>query len=78
MLKINKAQFGTAVWLNGKPLGEYSGCFSASYFDLADAIRWNAKNELVIRIGAHPGVLPVAYPTGTDFEKTPLDAGNLR
>ena len=69
ILKINKAQFGTAVWLNGKPLGEYSGCFSASYFVLTDPIRWNAKNELLIRIGAHPGVLPVTYPAGTDFEK---------
>lgn len=69
VLKINKAQFGTAVWLNGQPLGQYPGCFSASHFNLADAIRWNDKNELVIRIGAHPGVLPVSYPTGTDFEK---------
>jgi hypothetical protein len=41
-LKINKAQFGTAVWLNGKKLGEYAGCFSASFFDLADAINWRS------------------------------------
>lgn len=69
LLKINKAQFGTAVWLNGKPLGEYAGCFSASYFNLTGAIQWNARNELLIRVGAHPGVLPVSYPAGTDFEK---------
>lgn len=31
MLKINKAQFGTAVWLNGRKLGEYPFCFSASF-----------------------------------------------
>ena len=42
MLKINKAQFGTAVWLNGRKLGEYAGCFSASYFHLEPAVRWNA------------------------------------
>ena len=35
ILKINKAQFGTAVWLNGTKAGEYAGCFSASFFDLA-------------------------------------------
>ena len=69
MLKINKAQFGTAVWLNGKPLGEYPGCFTASYFNLTAAIRWKAENELLVRIGAHPGVLPDTFPTGTDFEK---------
>ncbi len=27
LLKINKAQFGTAVWLNGQKIGEYAGCF---------------------------------------------------
>lgn len=69
MLKINKAQFGTAVWLNDRFLGEYSGCFTAGTFDLTDALRWNAENTLVVRIGAHPAVLPDTYPTGSDFEK---------
>jgi beta-galactosidase len=69
LLKIAKAQFGTAVWLNGQKLGEYSGCFSASYFPLEKAIHWNAENTLVIRIGAHPAVLPDNFPTGSDFEK---------
>ena len=69
LLKINKAQFGTAVWLNDQKLGEYAGCFTASYFKLNDAIRWNAENTLLFRIGAHPAVLPDTYPTGSDFEK---------
>jgi len=69
LLKINKAQFGTAVWLNDQKLGEYPGCFTASYFDLGKAIRWNAENTLLIRIGAHPAVLPDTFPTGSDFEK---------
>ncbi len=69
LLKINKAQFGTAVWLNGRKLGEYAGCFSASYFPLDHAIRWDDENTLVVRIGAHPAVLPDDYPTGSDFEK---------
>lgn len=89
-LRINKAQFGTAVWLNGQRLGspremsdpgttsvepggssqgEYAGCFTASHFHLENAIQWNAENTLVIRIGAHPAVLPDTYPTGSDFEK---------
>ena len=69
LLKINKAQFGTAVWLNDHALGDYAGCFSASYFKLNDAIRWGEENTLLIRIGAHPAVLPDTYPTGSDFEK---------
>ncbi|NLY03104.1 MAG: hypothetical protein GXY83_44200 [Rhodopirellula sp.] len=68
-LRINKAQFGTAVWLNGRKLGEYAGCFTAGCFALEKAIRWNDENTLVIRIGAHPAVLPDNYPTGSDFEK---------
>ncbi len=27
--KVNKAQFGTAVWLNGRKIGEHFGCFTA-------------------------------------------------
>ena len=69
LLKIGKAQFGTAVWLNGQKLGEYPGCFTASFFHLENAIRWNRENTLVVRIGAHPAVLPDTFPTGSDFEK---------
>ena len=69
MLKINKAQFGTAVWLNGRKLGEYPFCFSASFLDLSKDIHWNAENTLIIRIGAHPAVLPDNFPVGSDFEK---------
>jgi beta-galactosidase len=69
LLKINKAQFGTVVWLNGQKVGEHAGCFTAGYFHLEKSIQWGAENTLVVRIGAHPAVLPDTYPTGTDFEK---------
>ena len=69
ILKINKAQFGTAVWLNGRKIGEHLGCFSAGYFDLTGAIDWQGENRLIVRIGAHPAVLPAGFPSGTDFEK---------
>jgi len=69
LLRVNKAQFGTVVWLNGRKVGEYAGCFSAGRFDLGSAIRWGEMNEVVIRIGAHPAVLPDTFPTGSDFEK---------
>jgi hypothetical protein len=68
-LRVNKAQFGTAVFLNGRKVGEYPGCFSAGVFDLTPAMRWRGENVLLVRVGAHPGVLPATYPAGTDFEK---------
>ena len=54
LLKINKAQFGIAVWLNGKKIGEHFPCFTAAFFDLAPNIRWSAPNELLIRVIISP------------------------
>jgi beta-galactosidase len=69
ILKINQAQFGAAVWLNGRKIGEHLGCFSAGYFDVTQAMNWGGENRLIVRIGAHPGALPVWAPAGTDLEK---------
>jgi beta-galactosidase len=69
ILQINKAQFGTAVWVNGELVGEHLPCFTAAYLDVTKALRSSGENELVIRIGAHPGVLPSNVSAGTDFEK---------
>ena len=68
-LIINKAQFGTAVWLNGKKIGEHMGMWTAGHFDLTPAINWTGENRLVVRIGAHPGAVPDWVPVGTDGEK---------
>jgi beta-galactosidase len=57
ILRVNKAQFTTAVWINGKPAGEHSGCFTAGIFDLTKYVSWDEVNDLVVRIGAHPGVV---------------------
>lgn len=69
ILKINKAQFGVQVWLNGTKIGDNYHCFSAGFFDLTKAIRWDGDNTLLLRVGAHPGVLPKEIAAGTDFEK---------
>jgi beta-galactosidase len=68
-VQVNKAQFGMAVWLNGEKLGTEAACFSAGRFPAAHALRWGAENTLLIRIGAHPLVLPSDFPVGSDFEK---------
>src|ERR1017187_251013 len=68
ILRINKAQFGAAVWLNGGKVGEHLPCFSAAVIDVSGKLR-PGENEIVIRVGAHPGVLPASVSAGTDFEK---------
>ena len=62
LLKIGKSQFGTKVWLNGKEVGEHLSCWTAGYFNLTDAMNWSGENQLIVRIGAHPAVLPENIP----------------
>ena len=69
LLRIDKAQFGAVAYLNGVRIGEHDPCFTSATFDVTSTIHWGAENELVIRIGAHPGVLPDNVIGGTDFEK---------
>ncbi|MGD0498493.1 MAG: glycoside hydrolase family 2 TIM barrel-domain containing protein [Bryobacteraceae bacterium] len=75
LLKVNKAQFGMAVWLNGKKIGEHLGCFDPGYFDLTAAMHWDGDNDVIVRIGAHPAVLPETVPAGTDSEKVKWTPG---
>ncbi len=70
LLRINKAQFGTVAFLNGVRIGEHDPCFTSVTFDVTKAIHWSDSNELIIRIGAHPGVLPPDVIAGTDYEKS--------
>jgi hypothetical protein len=74
-LVVNKAQFGTAVWLNGTKIGEHAGCFTAGRFDVSNAMNWSGENRLVIRIGAHPGAMPDWAFWGSDGEKGPWTPG---
>ncbi|MGA2114024.1 MAG: glycoside hydrolase family 2 TIM barrel-domain containing protein [Bryobacteraceae bacterium] len=67
-LRIAKAQFGAVAWVNGKKAGEHLPCFTAAIFDVSDKLR-QGENEIVVRVGAHPGVLPASVSAGTDFEK---------
>jgi hypothetical protein len=75
LLKVSKAQFGTAVWLNGKKIAEHLGCFSSGYFNLTENLDWEGENTLLVRVGAHPAVLPKGVTAGTDFEKTKWTPG---
>jgi beta-galactosidase len=70
MLKLNKACYGTQVYLNGQYVGEHLPCFTPGYFDLKPHLRGSGQeNELIVRLGAHRESLPPGMPTGWDFEK---------
>lgn len=74
LLRFAKAQFGLEVWLNGTSLGEDYACFSTATFDATTALRVG-ENELLVRVGAHPLVLPPDVPCGSDHEKYLWTAG---
>lgn len=73
-LRFAKAQFGIKVWVNGILIGESSCCFSSSVLDASAALR-PGRNELLVRVGAHPLMLPAGVPCGSDHEKYLWTAG---
>ena len=71
VLKLHKAAYGARVLLNGVPLGEHMPSFTPGYFDARAALHGNgAVNELVVRVGALPNVLPPTVSSGYDVEKS--------
>lgn len=70
VLKIGRARFGTRVWLNGIEVGEHLACFTPGHFDVSHALRYDAANTLVVRVGAFKDAVPQWVPTGTDKEKS--------
>ena len=69
-LKLQKAAYGSRVFLNGVLLGEHLPSFTPGYFDARPALRGNgAVNELVIRVGASREAVPLTLASGWDFEK---------
>jgi hypothetical protein len=68
LLKLHKARYGVAVWLNGQLLGQHLPCFTPVEFDARPLLR-PGENEVLIRLGANRESLPTDQPTGWDFEK---------
>ena len=70
VIKVHKAAYGARVFLNGAMIGDHSSSFTPGYFDVRAQLRGNnAKNELLIRVGATREAVPRNFPTGFDFEK---------
>ena len=70
LLKLNKAKYGTHVYLNGEHIGDHLPSYTPSYFDVQPYLRGEGRaNELVIRIGAFITSLPRTMVEGGDGEK---------
>ena len=69
-LKINKAKYGTKVWLNGQLVGEHLPCFTPALMDVKPYLKGaDQANEILVRVGADRECLPEGQPSGWDFEK---------
>lgn len=69
-LRVNKAQFGSEVRVNGVTVGSNESGFTSATYDISDSVRWSEENEVLIRIGANPNALPPGNTAIYDFEKT--------
>ncbi|NJK98430.1 MAG: hypothetical protein HC905_29070 [Bacteroidales bacterium] len=69
LLKINRAFYTSAVWINGDKVGEDLSCITSVNYDISKWVKWNSENEIVIRVGAHPDVLPAHYFEPNDPDK---------
>lgn len=68
LIRIEQSQFGSEVWLNGRRLGSYNGCYTSHEYDATDAVRRSGENELLVRVGRKE-TLPPGNASGPDTEK---------
>ena len=70
LLKVNKAKYGTRVYLNGKLAGDHSPCYTPSYFDVTKFLQGcGARNEIIIRVSAYTEPIRHTMIGGGDVEK---------
>lgn len=68
-LRIEQAMFGTAVRVNGTPVGSDIACYTSQEYDIRNALKWDAENELLVRVGLK-STLPPESAVGNDKERT--------
>jgi len=70
MLKINKAKYGSRIYVNGKFAGQNLYCYTPTTLDIKEFLNNpGEENELLIGIGSF-SELPDTIADGWDFEKT--------
>jgi hypothetical protein len=70
-LKVNKASYGTRVFVNGQVVGDHAPNFTPGWFDVRSYLKADgAENELIIRVGASLAQVPPQITDGYDIEKS--------
>jgi hypothetical protein len=70
VLKINKAKYGTLVYVNGNLSGKNDYCFTPTFLDIKKFLNEpGMENELIVGVGSFHS-LPDTVIDGWDFEKT--------
>ncbi|MGB2870147.1 MAG: glycoside hydrolase family 2 TIM barrel-domain containing protein [Bacteroidota bacterium] len=67
-LRIDQAQYGTSVWLNGIQIGASLSCYTSQEYPIDFALKWDKENELIVRVGARNTLSPESA-VGKDQEK---------
>ena len=50
LLHFQAVDWESAVYVNGKPLGEHRGGYDAFSFDITDALKPSGDQELIVRV----------------------------
>ncbi len=50
MLRFQASDYLTKVWVNGEYIGSHTGGNAAFSFDITNAVKANAKNELIVKV----------------------------
>ncbi len=68
MLTLLKSKYVTQVYINGKDVGQSISCYTPIDFEVTDALKFGADNEIMIRVGERIW-LPPGAAGSTDKEK---------
>ncbi len=68
VITIKKSQYVTQVYVNGMDMGTSMACYTPVEFPISKALKFGAKNEILIKVGDRVW-LPSEAAGGTDKEK---------
>ena len=74
-LKINKAVYGTRVFINGNEAGYNPYCFTPTLFNITEYLDPGIENDIAIQVGAYLDNVPEPIHNGLDGEKIKYIAG---
>ena len=68
-IKMDQSQFGAEVFLNGKSLGSYYGCYTSHEYDATQVLKYGGKNVLIVKVGSKETLPDGASAVGIDWER---------